>query len=652
MRHPRRKRRNRRSGGPQTGAPKPLTRNLGLECLEDRRLLNGIPLTDFQRRAVEDGLLGLVAWAEDFEGSDELARPISIVRDPSTQQTETLGSLLDFSTILERNLLTPAEQYLAAEGQAASFSGLVQAIGGADISTNDELLTSVQLADASISLVEIDLPQLLGAPNLAVDTSQSVSADFEASVSFALQVGLDLNAGLSLSDAFFIRATQISFDGRVDAGGLALQFDYGMLGLTSSAGDLDLQIQTDASLLNPDADASGNLTLAEMQESTFSELADMSATTGTLTAAFPVTPTATSDGSNRFSLSSSTSIAISADPLGGTTPEVTLAGAGADELRTYTRIDSDQLLDALEDLGQWLDSFGNSEQFSQPIPFVSGHSFGRSLELGEVFADQVVTPLLTVDSQPSFGNLQEFTEQLASNLGLGLANIGASKPSNSNRLLFHVGLASHTFPPTQEELTFDVDLSPLRDIEQDYDLPATAQVEIAADSIQFDVEIDLSPFTAQLHGTRDLPVDGIMSADANFEISVNGSAPVPVVVARNASNATANDLVADVNQALSTAGMNSVQAVLTGERMLLVGDAIDETAVILVTSAPDDPTVTELGIAEAVQPGIGMLQADAPPPENGLLSADATFQLSVNGEDPVTITVFQADTAPPPPPPQ
>src|SRR5262249_20315988 len=142
----------------------------------------------------------------------------------------------------------------------------------------------------------------------------------------------------------------------------------------------------------------------------------------------------------------------------------------------------------------------------------------------------------------------------------------------TDRFGFHIGITSQSLAPITAPMTFDLDLSPLQSI---VPTPGSATVTITptVNLLDFDVQLSLAPFVATVTGTLDLPSNGQLSADAHFTLMRSQGAMTDVTVPRDPTNATRDDLVADVNAALTAAGLSDLMARLNGLRLELTTPA-------------------------------------------------------------------------------
>ena len=145
-------------------------------------------------------------------------------------------------------------------------------------------------------------------------------------------------------------------------------------------------------------------------------------------------------------------------------------------------------------------------------------------------------------------------------------------------------------------------------------------------------------------GQIDLPTDGVLSSDASFVLALGFTEDVSVLVPRDPSNTSLNDLVVDVRDALATAGVSGLDVDLIGQRIRLASTELADASVFVIAADPLDTAVSELGLAPAPPPQVASIFAAGELPGDGVLSGDATFQVSIDGGPLVGVTVAQAAT--------
>ncbi|RLC09329.1 MAG: hypothetical protein DRH43_08470, partial [Deltaproteobacteria bacterium] len=177
---------------------------------------------------------------------------------------------------------------------------------------------------------------------------------------------------------------------------------------------------------------------------------------------------------------------------------------------------------------------------------------------------------------------------------------------------------------------------------------------------------------AMLVGSGDAPLDGRLSADAVFDLEVNGAAAVTVTVtaANTSDNVDIDDLVADINDALKSGDQSGTPVDLSDD---VLATRVDNKIVLMTTRSGSDatltlnadagnPAVTELRFLNGQTDTGGLLEkgdyylkvstfgparlvASDNAPSNGKLSNDAVFDLEVNNGVPVKVTVTASSTS-------
>src|SRR5262249_19650557 len=127
-----------------------------------------------------------------------------------------------------------------------------------------------------------------------------------------------------------------------------------------------------------------------------------------------------------------------------------------------------------------------------------------------------------------------------------------------------------------------------------------------------------------LTGEGDAPANGRLSADAHFTLTLGTNAPVGVTVPARPGNTTLDQLVGDVNAALTIAGFaGRVTAGRSGNRITLTTNS---TALVQASAVPGDPALTELRLPTAAAgpnwPRAAFLA------QNGTVTAEASLGAS------------------------
>ena len=153
-------------------------------------------------------------------------------------------------------------------------------------------------------------------------------------------------------------------------------------------------------------------------------------------------------------------------------------------------------------------------------------------------------------------------------------------------------------------------------------------------------------------------VYGQLSADASFDVSVNGADAVTVTVAKadTDANTTVDDLVADINAAIAGTSLNgkvSAEHLAGSNKVALVAQGA--TTSMTLSAANGNPAITQMGLRSGTsatpdEADGNKLKIKAAADVSGYvgrLTDDAVFQVSlssVNGGSPTAVTVHKSDT--------
>lgn len=604
-----------------------------LEPLEPRLLLSADPLLPTAQVAFQQGLAGLQQLAQQVEGAGELGQALPLLLSQATGAAPSLGSALDLDDLLKSTLGDPAAAYFAGLGGGnATPAGLAAALGATDASSGDVLLLSKRIEATRSDAVTLSVPATGG--EIPIASSGSTTFDLETSVAFDLTLGLDTDPSLAPADAFFIRISPLDFGARVTEPGVSFPVTLGFLGAQVSGGSISLDVDLTAQLANPDGDASGNLTLSELLGTSLDALVTMSATGASASATLPVTASVGS-----YALPDGTGVRFAGDPFAPGALTVQIEGPGADDLHAFGRVTSDSVIGMFDQVSGLLDELSRASGPDTKLPLLAGgKTFGEALGLSRV-VDEALTKPLRSAPVAEVDTVQEMASKIALLLGVTPAQVGLGFDGGTDRLHLQIDVGK-SVAPTSEALALDFQLDPLTNV------TTSSRVTLAASgSVSFGLDIDLTPFSATLLGAVDLPANGVLSADAVFELTVGAASPVSVSVARKPGNTNRNQLVADLNAALATAGVSGVTASLYGGRVQLATPSGNTEASLVVTADADGTATTELGLAKPQAASIAILDTAAALPVTGRLSADAHFRVRVNGEASFhDIVVRAADT--------
>ncbi|MCA9139007.1 MAG: right-handed parallel beta-helix repeat-containing protein, partial [Planctomycetales bacterium] len=612
-----------------------------MECLEQRRLLTAVALTQLSQQRLADGLENLSQWSESLRSYGELDLPITVFRPDASGQSLTVGGTVPIGSILDSRLVGPVSSYFATlAGGAGDSSSLAALLNGADLSTPDQLLFEVDINEIRTTNQLLDLSRLQDESKLRMDVSQDITVSVDSGVELRLRFGLDLTPGLNPADSFFIEPTNVVFSNSVNSGDLVMNADVGFLSMNTTAGQMGVDVHVSADLSDPSDDALNRITSAELTGMTLSEFVSTTAIASTYEAELPLVSRFTSDAANRFDIGQPLIVTISDDVFDGIDPAITYSGDGLQEFRSFLRIDAQQTVQVFKELSRWFDAFEETSALQFQLPLVQNQTFSDLVNYGDLVTSQLVSPLVDSSDAPTFATAQELAEQLATALGQPLAEIDPRYDMFSNRLSFHLPLAGAQFDASAAAATFDVDLDPLNLLSQENSISLVA----TSNAVRFDVEIDLSPFQATFLGDFDLPSNGQLSSDANLALGRNGESPVSIIIPRDAANTGPIDLVDDVAAAFLAAGLDDIQVSFEQGRLRLTGPESDSVGALLVIADPLDTAVTELGLARPIESAVASVTGVQPVGQSAQLTGDAHFSLSVHGDPAVAVTVTSSST--------
>ena len=328
-----------------------------------------------------------------------------------------------------------------------------------------------------------------------------------------------------------------------------------------------------------------------------------------------------------------------------------------EELLWFNNTTSSAVLGQLQQLAGLFGQISASQLLSSlGIPFAGDETLGSAFDLAGPL-NALVDELLTVPSLPGVTFPQFLTAQgFASKLQGAVSGLDADPhfDADTGELTFHIAfdLADVGLDATLLEgipLNFNVDLGALAGIHTDLDLAVTLDPEVGFDfifGIDLNQDVDLSIATALSElalaafvspsGSVPTPANGRLTETARFSLNIGGQGAINVAVAADATNATREDLRADIqtaiDAALTTAGIDDVLIevrLLSGDRLALVSG---DTPYLTISDASLDATESAGGFA-LLGFTDGQVATRVPTPANGLLSGTASFLMEVGATD-------------------
>ena len=211
--------------------------------------------------------------------------------------------------------------------------------------------------------------------------------------------------------------------------------------------------------------------------------------------------------------------------------------------------------DVLPAIGQIATSFaaviGGSPLGTTSLPFVPSRSFGSLLDFAGIFSSNI-SDVLSSGGTATFHNAQTLQQQWATALGVSPASLNGSYDPATHLLTWHIA-KSETTSATSSPLDLSAGLQPLTLTSSSGSVTITANASL--DTV---IGIRLDPMVAKITGAAALPGDGRFVGTSTFQIAVGDAAPVTVTVNGTSTNTNVgiDDIVADFNAALATAGLS------------------------------------------------------------------------------------------------
>ncbi|MBK8019188.1 MAG: LEPR-XLL domain-containing protein [Betaproteobacteria bacterium] len=559
----------------------PFRRRALFEALESRVLLSA-DLAPNTENLISNGVQQLGTWAEGLANVEQLAKSLPVVN-------QTIGSSLNIAQIIHDRIVIPVQGYLA-QGGTQTTDGIVSALNavlGPGTVTGDQYGDEIRfdlVLDETRTLQ--DLPFALEATStgiaLTADANGKLDVNFDLDLDFSF--GIDLRDGLAPEERFFIRVDDFKAGASVNA---ALDFGLavGFLDAQVQGGTLALNALLDLTLLNPDGDANGNITLSELLGTTIETMVDAQVVNGTINGNLPVAVQALGSFN-----AGNAAVSITGTNVFEQTPTVGVTGTLAEDILNFGRAQPTAVLQTLNQVAAWLNGLRTSDAFDGVIPLAEGRTFTEVLRFAEGFTTGLIDQLIDPEGVATFTTAQTFAQKLSDVLGMPAGAINASYNTSTNQLTFFLRLQS-AYAASSDPIKFNLNLAPLGGI--------TTSSVLSIDSsgtVQFVLGFDLSPFSAVLIADDVLPANGQLSQPATLKVSLDNAEYVDVVIPRDTTNTTRAHLITDINAAFTAAGLTGLTASLDANRLKLThaGGFVGAFLNILVPDIATNTAVTEL----------------------------------------------------------
>ncbi len=444
------------------------------ESLERRIVLSGAyvlptdPLANSaidatQEQRIRDGLSGLVSWIDSAAATQSLATNLDFIRSAKTGEVaiETMellaapaekvqASLVDkinnYFDVVDPSTPTTAElvSHLAT---LPGFTAVRGGIGGLGVS---ELRLDLTLSTTTTVLSNF-YPEV---DDEVLSFDANVTGNLTSTVALGLTLGLNLDPQLGADESFFTRDIALDVSLNTHLSNISQSVSVGFLSAGSSNASINADVNVRLNATNVDADAYGQVTLAELNGYDVADVAEQTILTDTVSATIPVTASVGS-----FTFTGAPSVTVSGNTLGSGT-NTTNNGAFA-ELKQFQNLDSGTVYSGLQQLSGWFSNLSNSSVLGAAAPFAGDLTLGTAGNLGDAIDSKLVSQLAT-------GDVANFVsaQSLATLIQLvTTVNPAISYDASLNRVSYTITLPRHTFLDKTKTLTNNLSAGPLGNIE-------------------------------------------------------------------------------------------------------------------------------------------------------------------------------------------
>jgi hypothetical protein len=501
-------------------------------------------------------------------------------------------------------------------------------------------------------------------PSVDLKTGFSLDLSFGVEViltegDYDMQNDTNDTAVITENSEFFIRDTSLDASAEVSETGLAFDLQIGFLEIEVFSGTHTVFGETMALFVDPGSDP---LTLSELTSTPVSNLIDVSSN-GTIFSNMPVkVKDILTTGFNTTFESLALSIQMLGDPFnpfvapGGddprSAPPIDMSLDFKSHILPFTLVLADGLLGLLEQLKGWYGSFGTSQMFSVvDVPFADGETLASALDLLSGLDDLLTNSYIAITDEdglttPQFISVQTLAIALDNALtSMNLSTINTNYDLTRNELTFTISLNPSLSTLVDIPIDFNVDLGVMGGITTDVNVSVVPDI-----SFQLTFGIDLRPeaeigistrlcdialrsLMNKTTGQAHTPTNGQLPQDAKFKLTLGGlgSVLVNVSTANTSGNSDINDLAADIELAINTELVASeiddtIEVdVLIGNRLIFISD---NSTYLRIQNNSDNDAQSKGGF-ELLGFWDGQVGSTTPTPINGILSGEATFDITV-----------------------
>ncbi|MGL5195006.1 MAG: hypothetical protein ACRC8Y_15620, partial [Chroococcales cyanobacterium] len=512
---------------------------------------------------------------------------------------------------------------------------------GFDFSLGVELSDNFKLdlgKNASFYGIDIDL-----------DSAAEVLLNSNVTLDLSLGTGLtltqsNLDTKITLDDDnVFIRNAELRGTAAVNDPNVNFDLQVGFLDVQVENGQIALNGNFAANLVDPNnEDGLNRITLDELKN-TPSELLNQATATGTLQIELPLEVKGVPGLPGEFLAVEDATITVNAD-LGTLVGNSTLPAGTLDSriplpitvsegftefLMPFTAISGGDLIGSLQRLSNQLGKM-QTQELGMDIPFTENKSLGQVLGISQGLDENLIQSLTDDQNVPVFDSVQEFAVKLGEILPINIAEINPRFDSESQEIRFDVKVESTQKNPV--EIGFDGEVSDLAEVRTQ----ATGEVNSSL-GLDFTLGIQLegeSPEIAVMAIASESVQTENLESDAKFSLKLGNNPPVEIVVAATAT-------IADLENAIAAAELGDrvqVKSMSEGKGFFLTSNSpllqvvnANETAKQQL-GLEELQTAASLAMINQVGDNIGL-------PTTGPLPGDVVFMVTLDTENPVTVTV-------------
>lgn len=511
--------------------------------------------------------------------------------------TPELGGLVDALTTHLTSLGSLAGSAIDFVFNAATKNFSVDFLLDANPSTT----TGVKLpsfGDASTAL-GLNLPN-----DVTLTVKGSAKADFT--------LGLDLSGAIGANSAYIV-VDEISAGASVAATGLNFGVTIGPMAANVVGGTVNLSAKGSARFSDPNSD--GRISLGEFTSTTVSFTPS-----GTLDVKMPLQMSFGGYDFKDAGVDPSLHL-VSANVF--TTP-VTVDTSTANFSRIFNlgKMGPEQVLDLMIAAGDWATQFRNAAIFDVQIPFLDNVDLGDAFDFGLLFAKNLrdklsdnEAQLFAAQTSATLANPLSFLLQLDGNTANSKTiTVAKGTYANAGALVDALNAAIKDAYGTTVPVTAVLENGPdnkpnTGDERVMLSTPSTDGTGFSLAGTYANLKT-LGFYTgstvATTTGKNAAVSTGKLTGDARLAFVINGAAPVLVTVTQTSTstNTTVADLVTDVQDALTAAGITSITVSAVDGKLVFTGD---NTVQAFMAAGDGTTKWDELGLEETVQAGMTSL---------------------------------------------